>query len=375
MALPGLSTRWRGGSIPRSAGQGYKVSRPASPGSALAGRASPFHEATPEEVRAALRLLQLEQWLRARLFGLELEAVRGLYARTAIGAEPMRTAILRAFAYSGPDGKWQLTDAGARARNDRLLAELDEGAGRILQTSEPFLRRQAERAYRAGYYGRAWVMANLTTPESLRFGPIPTEAIDAAINAPYEGSNFFMRMGAARGEFIGRMRRAVATSQAQGDPIGRAMQRLSQELGWNLSPDFRYPVGHRRTVRLTGLTARLEAIARTEIIRTSNMGMEAVMQANADVLRGWEWISARDKRTCPICGPLDGRVFALASGQQRPPRHTLCRCSQAPAVLNPTYGPRETYADWAAKQGVRPDQDGGLAGTKPAPAPQAKLTP
>ncbi len=284
----------------------------------------------------------------------------------------MAQAIVRAFAAAGPDGRWQLTDAGAMARNDWLLAELDAGAQRILNSSEPFLRSQAERAYRAGYYGRAWVMANLVAPESLRYGPVPQEAVAAAINAPYEGSTWFMRFGDARQDFIRRMRRAVATSQAQGDPIGKAMHRLSQELGWNLSPDFRFPVGHRRAVRLTGLTAQLERIARSELIRTSNIGMEAVMRENRDVLTGWEWIATQDKRTDPDCAKLDGRVFKLDSGQRRPPLHPMCRCSQAPAVMNPMLGPRETYADWAAKQNIGGAEDGGLAGTKATKAPQAK---
>ena len=34
---------------------------------------------------------------------------------------------------------------------------------------------------------------------------------------------------------------------------------------------------------------------------------------------------------CPVCGPLDGKVFDLGQGQ-RPPAHPNCRCTAVPVL-------------------------------------------
>jgi SPP1 gp7 family putative phage head morphogenesis protein len=54
---------------------------------------------------------------------------------------------------------------------------------------------------------------------------------------------------------------------------------------------------------------RAELIARTEVIRSSNMGAKmAYKQAG---VREIVWLTAKDERTCPICRPLDGKVIGI----------------------------------------------------------------
>lgn len=107
------------------------------------------------------------------------------------------------------------------------------------------------------------------------------------------------------------------------------------------------------------LKHRSETIARTETIRASMAGQQELWEQAADqglidrqtVQR--RWVTARDERVCPICGPLHGEKVALrgnfTSGNSialHPPIHPRCRCSlvlhfprsvAAPRPVGPQY--------------------------------------
>lgn len=81
---------------------------------------------------------------------------------------------------------------------------------------------------------------------------------------------------------------------------------------------------------------RAMAIARTELVRSSNDGQLALWhQAQDDGLIGdgarKRWITATDERVCPTCFPMHGVEVLLdedfPGGVQGPPLHVQCRCS------------------------------------------------
>lgn len=83
---------------------------------------------------------------------------------------------------------------------------------------------------------------------------------------------------------------------------------------------------------------RCTVIARTLVTDASNAGQNALWDQARDEgfldERLWEktWMAAHDERTCPICGVLHGQRRELngnyPSGQNRPPAHPNCRCSE-----------------------------------------------
>jgi len=85
------------------------------------------------------------------------------------------------------------------------------------------------------------------------------------------------------------------------------------------------------------LRYRAEMIARTEIIRASREGSQALWrQAQEAGLIGsgamQEWLTAEDERTCLICEPLDHVKVPLdeqfpGEGGDGPPAHPQCRCA------------------------------------------------
>lgn len=74
---------------------------------------------------------------------------------------------------------------------------------------------------------------------------------------------------------------------------------------------------------------RMEMIARTEVLRAHNMGRLKFHQQVG--IKKLEWMTMGDERTCPVCGPLNGKTFPVDKfpGQ---PAHPFCRCTNLPVL-------------------------------------------
>lgn len=73
------------------------------------------------------------------------------------------------------------------------------------------------------------------------------------------------------------------------------------------------------------------AIVRTTSNHVTTQAREVTYGEMESVLKGVQWVATLDTKTCPICGPLDGKVFQLKEGP-RPPAHWNCRCTTAPVT-------------------------------------------
>ena len=100
--------------------------------------------------------------------------------------------------------------------------------------------------------------------------------------------------------------------------------------------------------RLDGQVARLLTTTRTAMLDSYRSASIRSMQANADILDGWQWQAAHDSRTCLACLALDGKMFSLDTSFM--PSHPGCRCSPRPVVTGATPSQRQTGAEWFASQ-------------------------
>lgn len=73
------------------------------------------------------------------------------------------------------------------------------------------------------------------------------------------------------------------------------------------------------------------AIVRTTSGHVTTQAREATYAEMEDVLDGVQWVATLDTKTCPVCGPLDGKIFPVKEGP-RPPAHWNCRCTTAPVT-------------------------------------------
>lgn len=108
---------------------------------------------------------------------------------------------------------------------------------------------------------------------------------------------------------------------------------------------------------------RAKSIAITETTEAISQGRQAVWEQLEDqgyvdpVVATKEWITARDERVCPICGPLDGLAISVRDSFDtvgNPPAHVNCRCTmilrpEGRKTRRPAW-PREAWPEWKRKQ-------------------------
>ena len=73
---------------------------------------------------------------------------------------------------------------------------------------------------------------------------------------------------------------------------------------------------------------RMEMIARTEVLRAHNQGR--IKFHDQVGIKRLEWMTMLDERVCPVCGPLDGKVFETRKFPPQP-AHPNCRCTHVVA--------------------------------------------
>lgn len=106
-----------------------------------------------------------------------------------------------------------------------------------------------------------------------------------------------------------------------------------------------------RIARLMNIErAKAEVFTRTAVQTASNEAQALLYNANRDILSGVEWTATLDRRTCPVCGSLDGRVWRFGKdydSRPRPPAHPRCRCALSPVTKS-----------WAELAGKKPSLQG-----------------
>jgi SPP1 gp7 family putative phage head morphogenesis protein len=158
---------------------------------------------------------------------------------------------------------------------------------------------------------------------AIQFGALNTGAVQAMAGLASDGSPL----------------RALFAANAP-----RVAQAVSDELvaGVATGASVRVIAGRVRDV-LGGELARALTISRTEVLRSyRSAGLHSL---RAHGITQFRWLAARDLRTCLICLALDGQIF---SSSEPMPAHINCRCTYT--IVLPDQAPRETAAEWFAKQ-------------------------
>lgn len=105
-------------------------------------------------------------------------------------------------------------------------------------------------------------------------------------------------------------------------------------------------------------------IARTETVRAHIEGRRTAYAAmNVQVV---EWITQGPPYVCPICAPLDGRLFPVDS-PDLPPKHPNCNCDVSPPQAETDRLREEMFAELE----LPPAPPKGEAPRPPTPAPVA----
>lgn len=76
-----------------------------------------------------------------------------------------------------------------------------------------------------------------------------------------------------------------------------------------------------------------ESVVRTAVQHVGDVSRLETYKANADIVKGEQWVATLDSRTTVQCMALDGRVFELDKGP-RPPIHINCRSVRIPVLAD-----------------------------------------
>ena len=108
---------------------------------------------------------------------------------------------------------------------------------------------------------------------------------------------------------------------------GQTTQQIVRNVMGGVSPEARL----RMPGSLNPLRNAVYANTRTALQSFANETRNMVYEANEDIFGKkdafkYEWCSALDKRTCIVCGQLDGKLFKSIKDAPQAPVHRGCRC-------------------------------------------------
>jgi len=329
---------------------------------------------------AASILSETDEFVIRHIYALEDATIRALFEQYRIAYQRMKASLDAVWQRYVDGDVWTAEDAFFRSRTDTLLRQLEAEMAVLVQAIQELTLDAAEDSYRAGAVGKTYALDQAGL-DDVTLPLLPAEAIRAQILAPYEGNTFVDRFLDNRADFERRIRRALVQSQIEGEGIHKAQERIAGELGIMLA-DVKAPgkKAHKQNF------FRTQMIARTEILKASNLGALSIYRENTDSLKGYSWLAARDERVCPICAPLDGRMFDMSgspidgkgkASHALPPAHPQCRCTATPALHDEDLqrrivGKRQTFQEWAEERGLTKNVYGRAFDFKGKDAPKAK---
>lgn len=192
-----------------------------------------------------------------------------------------------------------------------LLRQVDEQMKRFAQIADSTITRQQRQAGRQGLADSARLMekAALDAGIGATFNKLPAAAIENMVGFLGDGSPLKSLLD----ELPRDGRQIVAKGLVE-----------AVALGWN-------PAKTAREIRegLDFNRMRALMISRTETLRAYRTASHQNYKANADIVRGWTWRSARSSRSCAACIALDGTFHPVSEPQKF---HVRCRCTMIPSV-------------------------------------------
>jgi SPP1 gp7 family putative phage head morphogenesis protein len=212
---------------------------------------------------------------------------------------------------------------------EKLQAEIREILAALKAEQTLRFRKAGKEAFRKGIYAGIGDFAEAQLPfyrdltsdgiEKLAtraFTVVDTSALDFLTN--YN----LVLLGDVHRELADGIKRTILTGIA----TGKGADDLVRDLGQVIKDPESFR--HAGSKVFSKAQYRMETIARTETLRAHNQGQRKFYRLVG--VESLEWLTAEDERVCPVCGPLDGKVFPEAKFPAQP-SHPNCRCGSVVA--------------------------------------------
>lgn len=205
------------------------------------------------------------------------------------------------------DQWWLIRQERYRSLLDQITREMS----RFADFAESQITAEQRRAIAAARNDaqRLMIAAVGEAPEAIapNFNRLPASAVENLAGFLSNGSPLNRLLGEFAPSARQQIEQGLMSAIAQGWGARKTATAIRKALGGNL--------------------VRALRIARTETIRAYRETTHRTFQANADVMDGWYWLSARNARTCPTCWALHGTFHPIT---ERLAGHVSCRCTQMP---------------------------------------------
>ena len=225
------------------------------------------------------------------------------------------------------------------SRLEKLMAETLIEVDKLCEKTNNFLTDFLTQSYYDNYYRNLY---EVHKGYGLKTSPVAVDSkkVEGVIRSVWSGANYSARIWKNGLKLEKAIERTVLT----GIHRGISVQKLSKELSREME------VGYNNAERLV----------RTELNFVQNKAsLDSIASAG---LEHYQFMAALDRRTCPRCGSLDGRIFEVEEsmpGENFPPLHPRCRCTVCTS-LGEVRGKRiaerrvkldgnVTYEQWKAK--------------------------
>lgn len=232
--------------------------------------------------------------------------------------EAAATAILAAASAGGRPSPWQIHRLEVV---QRALTSAARAIDAITASAAPDVAADAARVISVTLDAQPRIIASqLPTPAAQRaagieitFDRVPDRAIEWMVERATQ-----------------QITSTLLPLSAQADAAMRA--ELVRGVAAGASPR---ETGRRIVARVEGAfnggTTRAVTIARTETLDAHRWAAQMGQAANREVLAGWQWVSQRSARTCPVCWARDdGTVHPIE--EPGPYGHPRCRCHRSPVT-------------------------------------------
>jgi SPP1 gp7 family putative phage head morphogenesis protein len=226
------------------------------------------------------------------------------------------------FAYSTDDAKLAAFMQWWRGVEDEILLGISASIEDLTQTVSHWTDDYIERAYRQGVVrAQAELEKAGVTP---RFEQSSLLGVEAAMVLPVHMNRARLAYTRTFNELKGvtdAMDQQISRILAEGLATGQGPRQIAREMNAMID-------------KMTRTRANL--IARTEIVRAHHMAnIEEYRAAGIEgVVVKAEWVTAGDGAVCPLCEPLQGKVFKIDEIAGMIPRHPNCRCVAIPITPN-----------------------------------------
>ncbi len=192
-----------------------------------------------------------------------------------------------------------------------LLAQVEEQVGKFSFALERGVRdSQSALGALAVSHAEALTLTGLDGKLQASFTRLPVGAIEELVGNLHDGTPLRKLLDELGSEASAKVRHALVSGVALGHGPRKLASGMRDALGGSLT--------------------RALLISRQETLRAYRESSRRTYEANAELLQGWMWLSARSARTCAACWAQDGKIFPVTTPMAS---HISCRCTMVPITI------------------------------------------